>query len=106
MTSDPNPTPHALQLFRYGLTETSPIVVVERYGPTEKTQGGMREIPGVAVLLCKPDASGKLVEVGDGEEGEICVVGPNVMMGYVYAHARARVCVCVTRVCLSVCVCV
>ena len=93
MTSDPNPTPHALQPFRYGLTETSPIVVVERYGPTEKTQGGMREIPGVAVLLCKPDASGKLVEVGDGEEGEICVVGPNVMMGYVYAHARACVCV-------------
>ena len=33
----------------YGLTETSPIIVTEKYGPTEFTQGGLQEAPGVQV---------------------------------------------------------
>ena len=63
----------------YGLTETSPIIVTEKYGPTEFTQGGLQEAPGVQVYICEQNSANVLPL---GTEGEICVVGPNVMIGY------------------------
>ena len=63
----------------YGLTETSPIIVTEKYGPTEFTQGGLQEAPGVQVYICEQNSS-KVLPMET--EGEICVVGPNVMIGY------------------------
>ncbi len=58
----------------YGLTETAPVVAFNRFEP-----GGVRfgtvgiPIPGVEVRIDAPN---------DGEEGEILVKGPNVMLGY------------------------
>ena len=63
----------------YGLTETSPVVALERYGPTEKTQGGLQAVPGVEIIIVKPN---EMEELENGEEGEICVVGSNIMKGY------------------------
>ena len=63
----------------YGLTETSPVVALERYGPTEKTQGGLQAVPGVEIIIVKPN---EMEELEHGEEGEICVVGSNIMKGY------------------------
>lgn len=36
-------------------------------------------MPGVTIHICEPDSSKPLPA---GEEGEICVSGPNVMEGY------------------------
>ncbi len=61
----------------YGLTETAPIVTTNT--PDAKRLGTVgRAIPGVDVFIC--DASGALLP--PGQEGEIVVVGPNVMLGY------------------------
>ena len=65
-------------LYRYGLTETSPLVVCEHFAATEKLQGGLRPIPGVTVTI--RDANGAVLPTGT--EGEICVEGRNVMVGY------------------------
>ena len=60
----------------YGLTETSPLVVCEKFAATEKCQGGLKPIPGVTVTIRDADG-GELLQ---GSEGEICVEGPNVMV--------------------------
>ena len=62
----------------YGLTETSPCVASERFGPTEVTQGGLRAVPGVKIHICEPNGSAVLPL---GDEGEISITGPNVMLG-------------------------
>ena len=62
----------------YGLTETSPLVVCEQFAATEKLQGGLKLIPGVTVTIRDGDGC----ELPVGGEGEICVEGPNVMVGY------------------------
>ncbi len=62
----------------YGLTETSPLVVCEQFAATEKLQGGMKPIPGVAVTIRDGDGT----RLAAGAEGEICVEGRNVMVGY------------------------
>jgi long-chain acyl-CoA synthetase len=58
----------------YGLTETSPAVSFNRFEPGGNRFGtvGMA-LPGVEIKINEPDEEG---------EGEICVKGPNVMMGY------------------------
>ncbi len=62
----------------YGLTETSPLVVCEQFAATEKLQGGMKPIPGVVVTIRDGDGT----QLAAGAEGEICVEGRNVMVGY------------------------
>lgn len=58
----------------YGMTETSPVIAVNRFSP-----GGTRfgtvgiPIPGLELKIDIPEGE---------EEGEILVKGPNVMMGY------------------------
>jgi long-chain acyl-CoA synthetase len=60
----------------YGLTETSPIIAINT--PENRRNGFVgRPIGGVEVLIMN---DGK--QVADGEEGEICCVGPNVMRSY------------------------
>ena len=53
-------------------------MVCEQFAATEKLQGGLQPIPGVTVTI--RDGDGR--EVALGGEGEICVEGPNVMVGY------------------------
>ena len=44
---------------------TSPVVALERYGPTEKTQGGLQAVPGVEILIVKQNDT---EELANGEE--------------------------------------
>jgi len=61
----------------YGLTETSPIITVNV--PGKRSIGSVGQpIGGVTVYIV--DDEGR--PVADGEEGEICCTGPNVMRGY------------------------
>ena len=62
----------------YGLTETSPIVAVNRVGDFKDDAAGL-PLPGVTVRIDSPDGEGV---------GEIWVKGPNVMMGY-YKNEKA-----------------
>jgi long-chain acyl-CoA synthetase len=61
----------------YGLTETSPIVSANRPGGHKIGSVG-RPIPGVEIFICDEDQKPLPI----GEEGEVCVVGPNVLQGY------------------------
>ncbi len=57
----------------YGLTETSPLVTMNT--PRRQVAGSVgRPIPGVDVRIDLPEP--------DADAGEVCVRGPNVMMGY------------------------
>lgn len=61
----------------YGLTETSPVVSVNL--PKQKKHGSVgMPLPGVRVKII--DEHGRHLK--PGEEGEICVHGPNITMGY------------------------
>jgi len=61
----------------YGLTETSPVITVN--APGKRSIGSVgKPIGGVTVYIV--DEAGR--PVADGEEGEICCTGPNVMRGY------------------------
>ena len=65
----------------YGMTETSPVthfVAADRAGWTKFGSVG-RVVPGVEARLVDPE-TGR--EIPDGERGELCVRGPNVMAGY------------------------
>ncbi len=61
----------------YGITECSPIVTLCR--PNEKKAGVGRPIGGVEICAIDPE-SGRLLP--QGEQGEICIHGPNVFKGY------------------------
>ncbi len=63
----------------YGLTETSPIATANRPGPNNRKIGTIgKEIPEVTVYICDEQQN----VLPDGQDGEIVVVGPNVMLGY------------------------
>eukprot|EP00542_Grammatophora_oceanica_P015624 CAMPEP_0194026162 /NCGR_PEP_ID=MMETSP0009_2-20130614/475_1 /TAXON_ID=210454 /ORGANISM="Grammatophora oceanica, Strain CCMP 410" /LENGTH=683 /DNA_ID=CAMNT_0038664711 /DNA_START=119 /DNA_END=2170 /DNA_ORIENTATION=- len=61
----------------YGLTETSPIITINT--PQTRQVGSVgKAIGGVEVFIIGQDGK----EVEQGQEGEICCVGPNVMRSY------------------------
>jgi len=62
----------------YGPTEASPVVSVNRTRESRKIGSVGPPLPGVEVEI--RDESGQRMKVG--EIGEICVRGPNVMLGY------------------------
>jgi len=62
----------------YGLTEASPVVSAHRYSGERRLGSVGQPIPGVEVTILD-DADRPLPA---GEVGEVCVRGPNVMLGY------------------------
>ncbi len=71
----------------YGLTEASPVITQTLLDdPVERRVGTVgRPIPGIEVKVVDPDTGRDLP---DGEQGELCDRGHNVMLGY-YADSRA-----------------
>ncbi len=67
-------------ILAYGLTEASPSVTMTRFsdGPITSTETVGRPHDGVAIKVIDPDG----LELPYGEEGELCVKGYNVMLGY------------------------
>ncbi|MEM9879873.1 MAG: long-chain fatty acid--CoA ligase [Pseudomonadota bacterium] len=64
----------------YGLTETSGVVSANPFQADGKTGSVGLPVPGTEILICDPEDTSKVLE--QGERGEICVVGPQVMRGY------------------------
>ncbi|WPO98989.1 long-chain-fatty-acid--CoA ligase FadD2 [Pseudomonas sp. HR96] len=62
----------------YGLTETSPVACTNPYG--ERGRLGTVGIPVVGTGLKVVDEDG--AELSQGERGELCIRGPQVMQGY------------------------
>jgi long-chain acyl-CoA synthetase len=62
----------------YGLTEASPVVSTHRYSGVRKLGSVGQPLPGVDVRIV--DEADRPLPVG--EAGEVCVRGPNVMLGY------------------------
>ena len=75
----------------YGLTETSPMALAERYAPTERLQGGLQPIPRVKALIMSPGSSTDVLP--DGTEGELVISGPNVMVGYYNNDEATKECI-------------
>ncbi len=69
--------PHAHLLEGYGITECSPIVTFDRVGEPHKGVG--KPIPGIQLMILDTAAKRSLPI---GEEGEVCIAGPNVFSGY------------------------
>ena len=62
----------------YGLTEASPVVSAHRLSGVRKLGSVGQPIPGVRVSI--QDDDDRMLPAG--ETGEVCVMGPNVMLGY------------------------
>jgi long-chain acyl-CoA synthetase len=62
----------------YGLTEASPVVSAHRLSGVRKLGSVGQPIPGVTVSIRDDDDRA----LPPGEVGEVCVKGPNVMLGY------------------------
>jgi len=62
----------------YGLTEASPVVSAHRLSGTRKLGSVGQALPGVQVSIQDEDDR----SLPAGEVGEVCVKGPNVMVGY------------------------
>ncbi len=71
---------HCHLMIAYGLTEASPGVTMTRPddGPITLTQTVGRPLDGISIKVIASDGS----TLPDGEEGELCVRGYNVMPGY------------------------
>ena len=61
----------------YGITECSPVVTLTR--PGHPRQGVGQPLPGIELCTIDPETKRPLPR---GEEGEICIRGPNVFSGY------------------------
>jgi long-chain acyl-CoA synthetase len=62
----------------YGLTEAAPVVSAHRYSGERRLGSVGQPIPGVDVAILDDDDRA----LPAGEVGEVCVRGPNVMLGY------------------------
>ena len=62
----------------YGLSETSPILCLNPMSVTEFTGTCGLPLPSTEIKLLDDDGN----EVAEGEAGEICARGPQVMQGY------------------------
>ncbi|MFQ5898891.1 MAG: long-chain fatty acid--CoA ligase [Candidatus Methylomirabilia bacterium] len=62
----------------YGLTEAAPVVSAHRLSLERRLGSVGKPIPGVEVKILDDEER----ELAAGEAGEICVRGPNVMLGY------------------------
>ncbi len=62
----------------YGLSETSPILCINPMSVTEFTETCGLPVPSTDIKLIDDDGA----EVPEGEAGEICAKGPQVMRGY------------------------
>ena len=69
----------------YGLTEASPVVATHRLSGVRKLGSVGQPIPGVTVSIRDDDDRALSAD----EVGEVCVQGPNVMVGY-YRNRRRR----------------
>ncbi|KAK9766781.1 hypothetical protein K7432_003887 [Basidiobolus ranarum] len=61
----------------YGMTETSPVIAVSMPGKIVLGSIGILA-PNVEAKILSPEGK----ELGINEEGELCVRGPNIMLGY------------------------
>lgn len=69
----------------YGLTETSPVVSINH--PARKKEGSVGQaLPGVEIKIIGDE--NKVLKAG--EEGEICVRGPNITAGYYDDEAATK----------------
>jgi long-chain acyl-CoA synthetase len=64
----------------YGLSETSPVVTANPIGGPVKPGSIGLPLPGTTISL--RDLADPAKEVPAGEKGEICIKGPQVMLGY------------------------
>jgi long-chain acyl-CoA synthetase len=64
----------------YGLTETSPVATANPPGGEIKTGSIGLPIPGTQIIIVDREDPHKLLP--QGEAGEICIIGPQVMKGY------------------------
>jgi long-chain acyl-CoA synthetase len=62
----------------YGLTETAPVATSDRLSEPKHEGSVGYAIPGVEIAIMDPDDR----QLAAGEHGEICIRGPNVMLGY------------------------
>jgi long-chain-fatty-acid--[acyl-carrier-protein] ligase len=61
----------------YGITECSPVVTIDRLGQPHKGVG--KPLPGVELMVIDQTS---LQPLPCGQEGEVCIAGPNVFNGY------------------------
>ena len=65
----------------YGLSETAPVVTCNPTGPDGSREGSLGiPVPGTVVEITSTDEP--MTTLPQGETGEICVSGPQVMKGY------------------------
>ncbi|WP_417670778.1 long-chain-fatty-acid--CoA ligase [Roseibium sp.] len=64
----------------YGLTESSPVAVANPLDKTNRAGSIGRPVPGTLAKFRNVEEPGK--PVGLGEKGELCLKGPQVMLGY------------------------
>ncbi len=64
----------------YGLTETSPVAAVNPLDGTGKTGSIGTLVPGTKARFCSIEDRTRVLP--DGEKGELCLQGPQVMKGY------------------------
>jgi long-chain acyl-CoA synthetase len=68
----------------YGMTETSPVAVANPINGEARAGSVGLPIPNteVDIIALDPDAQGNYPSLPVGQEGEVCIRGPQVMKGY------------------------